>query len=66
MINGAPFTTDVSLVAQGDGLRAIDTRVVFDDSAVDVKRLRRLITNFDAIIRLYLFRVRTRTRIQRR
>ncbi|KAI1746876.1 hypothetical protein F4782DRAFT_543931 [Xylaria castorea] len=51
MTDGAPSTIDVSLVAQGNVLQAINTRVVFDESAVDEKRLRRLMTDFDVIIR---------------
>ncbi|KAI0467781.1 hypothetical protein F4859DRAFT_224755 [Xylaria cf. heliscus] len=51
MTDGAPFTIDLSLVAQGNVLQAINMRVVFDDSAVDEKPLRRLITDFDVIIR---------------
>lgn len=51
MTDGAPFTIDVSLVAQGKVLQALNVRVVFDDSAVDEERLRRLITEFDVIVR---------------
>lgn len=54
MTDGAPFTTaftiDVSLVAQGKVLKALNVHVVLDDSAVDEKRLRRLITDFDVIV----------------
>ncbi|KAI1116770.1 hypothetical protein F5Y14DRAFT_405127, partial [Nemania sp. NC0429] len=51
MTDGAPFTMDVSLVVRGKALEALNVRLVFDDSAVDEPRLRRLITDFDVIVR---------------